>query len=80
MFILLTNFSHLLIVVPIPQKTALGFARTWHAVSAKDRTLGQLASRIAWVLQGKHKPFYDPAGTPFLPFPSSIPFSFFFQC
>ncbi|GHJ83678.1 hypothetical protein NliqN6_0080 [Naganishia liquefaciens] len=42
-------------------KTALGFARIWHAVSAKDRTLGQLASRIAWVLQGKHKPFYDPA-------------------
>ncbi|KAJ9094947.1 hypothetical protein QFC21_005739 [Naganishia friedmannii] len=42
-------------------KTALSFARTWHTVSAKDRTLGQLATRIAWVLQGKHKPVWDPA-------------------
>lgn len=24
--------------------------------------LGNLASRIAWVLMGKHKPTYDPAG------------------
>jgi large subunit ribosomal protein L13 len=35
----------------------------WHHASAQDRVLGNLASRIAWVLMGKHKPTYDPAGT-----------------
>ena len=42
-------------------KTALAFTRQWHQVDASGRTLGQLASRIAYVLMGKHKPTYDPA-------------------
>lgn len=41
-------------------KSALGFARTWHHVDvARDpRPLGRLATSIATVLQGKHKPVY----------------------
>ncbi|BEJ17403.1 hypothetical protein CspHIS471_0608040 [Cutaneotrichosporon sp. HIS471] len=42
-------------------KTALALSRVWHHTSAQDRILGNLASRIAWVLMGKHKPTYDPA-------------------
>ncbi|KAG8897960.1 54S ribosomal protein L23, mitochondrial [Tulasnella sp. 403] len=40
--------------------TALAYARVWHHVDANGRTLGKLASRIALVLMGKHKPIYDP--------------------
>lgn len=43
-------------------QTALALTRVWHHASAQDRVLGNLASRIAWVLMGKHKPTYDPAG------------------
>ncbi|CDZ96165.1 60s ribosomal protein l23 [Phaffia rhodozyma] len=38
---------------------ALGSARVWHHVSAENRTLGKLATRIAQVLMGKHKPVFD---------------------
>ncbi|EST10025.2 Ribosomal protein L13 [Kalmanozyma brasiliensis GHG001] len=41
--------------------STLAFARTWHAVSAKDRVLGPLAVNIASILMGKHKPVYDPS-------------------
>lgn len=41
--------------------TVLALNRVWHHVSAHERVLGNLASRIAWVLMGKHKPTYDPA-------------------
>ncbi len=34
--------------------------RKWYIVDAKGQTLGRLASRIAMVLQGKHKPMYTP--------------------
>lgn len=44
------------------EQTALALTRVWHHASAEDRILGTLASRIAWVLMGKHKPTYDPAG------------------
>ncbi len=60
-----TRFPARALTPPVPwsdAQTALAFARTWHHVSAADRTLGTLASRIAWVLMGKHKPVYDPAG------------------
>src|ERR1700752_420148 len=30
----------------------------WHVVDATDRVLGRLASRVALILQGKHKPTY----------------------
>jgi large subunit ribosomal protein L13 len=34
--------------------------REWHVVDAQGQTLGRLASRIATVLRGKHKPIYTP--------------------
>jgi large subunit ribosomal protein L13 len=34
--------------------------RDWVVVDATDKTLGRLATRIAMVLRGKHKPEYTP--------------------
>ena len=34
--------------------------RRWYVVDASGETLGRLASRIARVLEGKHKPTYSP--------------------
>ena len=34
--------------------------RGWFVVDAADQTLGRLASRIARILEGKHKPTYAP--------------------
>ena len=34
--------------------------RKWWVVDAEDRVLGRLASRIATVLMGKHRPAYTP--------------------
>jgi large subunit ribosomal protein L13 len=34
--------------------------RNWYVVDAADETLGRLASRIAHVLEGKHKPTWTP--------------------
>jgi len=34
--------------------------RSWYVVDAADQTLGRLASRVAHVLEGKHKPTYQP--------------------
>lgn len=34
--------------------------REWYVVDAQGKTLGRLASRIATVLRGKHKPTYTP--------------------
>lgn len=36
-------------------------AKTWYLVDAKGETLGRLASRIAVILRGKHKPTYTPS-------------------
>jgi large subunit ribosomal protein L13 len=35
--------------------------RKWYVVDAKGRTLGRLASEVAQVVRGKHKPIYTPA-------------------
>ena len=35
-------------------------AANWHVVDADGQVLGRLASRIALILQGKHKPTYTP--------------------
>ena len=32
----------------------------WYLVDAKDKILGRLASRVASILKGKHKPYYTP--------------------
>jgi len=34
--------------------------RNWYVVNAEDHVLGRLASRIATVLRGKHKPTFSP--------------------
>jgi large subunit ribosomal protein L13 len=34
--------------------------REWYVVDATDQTLGRLASKIATILRGKHKPYYTP--------------------
>ncbi len=34
--------------------------REWHIIDASDKTLGRLATRIAGLLMGKHKPIFSP--------------------
>ncbi len=34
--------------------------REWYVVDAKDKNLGRLASQIAHILRGKHKPTFTP--------------------
>ena len=34
--------------------------RKWYVVDAQGQTLGRLASKVASVLRGKHKPLYTP--------------------
>lgn len=36
------------------------FERKWYIVDAKGKTLGRLASQVASILKGKHKPIYSP--------------------
>lgn len=35
-------------------------ARKWHVVNAEGRVLGRLATQVATLLRGKHKPTYTP--------------------
>jgi len=35
--------------------------RAWYVVDAEGQTLGRLASSLATILRGKHKPIYSPA-------------------
>jgi large subunit ribosomal protein L13 len=34
--------------------------RDWHVIDATDEPLGRLASRIAFLIRGKHRPTYTP--------------------
>jgi large subunit ribosomal protein L13 len=34
--------------------------RKWYVVDAKDKILGRLASKVAVILRGKHKPIFTP--------------------
>jgi len=36
------------------------FNRTWYLVDAQDKILGRLASEVASILRGKHKPTFTP--------------------
>jgi large subunit ribosomal protein L13 len=36
------------------------FVRKWYLVDAEGKTLGHLASRVAMLLRGKHKPYFTP--------------------
>ena len=42
----------------IPKKDEI--ERKWYVVDATGKTLGKLASQIAHILRGKHKPYYTP--------------------
>ena len=33
---------------------------TWHVIDAEDQVLGRLATRVAVILRGKHRPEYTP--------------------
>ncbi len=34
--------------------------RKWYLIDAEEKVLGRLASRVAWLLMGKGKPYYSP--------------------
>jgi len=34
--------------------------RNWHLLDAEGMVLGRLATRVAWLLMGKHKPTFTP--------------------
>ena len=34
--------------------------KKWYLIDAEDKTLGRLATKIAHILRGKHKPEYTP--------------------
>jgi len=42
------------------QVTPDQIVRRWYLVDAEGQTLGRLASRVAQILRGKHKPIYTP--------------------
>ncbi|MBR2996573.1 MAG: uL13 family ribosomal protein, partial [Lachnospiraceae bacterium] len=42
----------------IPSANAI--EKKWYVVDATDMTLGRLASEVAKILRGKHKPTYTP--------------------
>lgn len=35
--------------------------RNWYVIDAEGQTLGRLATKIATILRGKHKPIYSPS-------------------
>jgi large subunit ribosomal protein L13 len=43
---------------PIPKESEID--RRWYVVDADGKTLGRLATRVATVLRGKHKPTFTP--------------------
>lgn len=43
---------------PFPSKNDI--ERRWHVVNAEGQVLGRLATRVATLLMGKHKPSYTP--------------------
>ena len=42
------------------QVTKEAIQRRWYVVDAQGKTLGRLATKVASVLRGKHKPVYTP--------------------
>ena len=45
----------------VKEKTKLNKVdRVWYIVDAKNKVLGRMATRIATVLMGKHKPIWQP--------------------
>lgn len=46
--------------MPTPQPKASEIVRKWYLVDARDKVLGRLATQVARILRGKHKPLYAP--------------------
>ena len=44
----------------VPSGVNLEANRTWYVVDASGQTVGRLATRIASILRGKHKPTFTP--------------------
>ena len=53
-------FMFMIIIILNFEKTALAYCKTWHFFDASSAPVGRLATRIATLLQGKHKPIYHP--------------------
>jgi large subunit ribosomal protein L13 len=45
---------------PMPTETEIETSRKWFVVDAEGKVLGRLATRVATILRGKHKPTYAP--------------------
>ena len=43
---------------PFPSKKSI--ERNWHVIDAEGQVLGRMATRVATLLMGKHKPGYTP--------------------
>ena len=43
-----------------PTVNAADVERDWHIIDAEGKVLGRLASEVAQILRGKHKPTYSP--------------------
>lgn len=43
-----------------PRTRASEIQRAWHLVDAQEKPLGRVASQVARLLMGKHKPVYEP--------------------
>ncbi|AHC13605.1 50S ribosomal protein L13 [Salinispira pacifica] len=41
-------------------KKPVDFDRSWYVIDAEGKNLGRLASKVAQILRGKHKPYYTP--------------------
>lgn len=46
--------------MPTPMPKQREIARRWYVVDAEGQVLGRLASRVAAILRGKHKPTFTP--------------------
>jgi large subunit ribosomal protein L13 len=46
--------------MPTPMPKENEIERKWYVVDAEDKVLGRLATRIATILRGKHKPIFTP--------------------
>ena len=45
---------------PMPTETEIETDRKWFVVDAEGKVLGRLATRVASILRGKHKPIFTP--------------------
>lgn len=43
---------------PLPKKDSI--LRKWYVIDAENQVLGRLATQIAFMLRGKHKPIFTP--------------------